>query len=405
MDNPLQSLDSTVSIPISETSMSNSKWPNIAIIGAAAFLHASKLLGSHNFKLCLCSLDIQTNSTKLAETPDLSNVPSEYHEFADIFSKTKAEILPPHCPYNLKINLEEDAQPLVGPIYSLSASEQEALKEFIEENLNMGFIWPISSPHGAPVLFIKKKDGSLRLCVNFCRLNCIFKKDHYPLLLISDLLDSSRKAQVYSKIDLHHAYHLVCIANGDEWKTAFRTRYRSFKWSVMPFGLTNAPAAFQRFMNDIFSDLLDVCVVIYLDDILIYSNNMSEHHRHVKEVFKCLHKTGLYAKAEKCEFHSESVKYLGYILSPSGLTMSDDKVKIIQDWPEPKKVKDIQSFLCFANFYCWFIFNYLDVVIPLTRLIWKNIPWKFNSSCQDAFNSLKKAFTSGPILTHWIPNT
>ena len=173
----------------------------------------------------------------------------------------------------------------------------------------------------------------------------------------------------------------------------------------MPFGLTNAPAAFQRFMNDIFSDLLDVCVVIYLDDILIYSNNMSEHHRHVKEVFKCLHKTGLYAKAEKCEFHSESVKYLEYILSPSGLTMSDDKVKIIQDWPEPKKVKDIQSFLCFANFYCWFIFNYLDVVIPLTRLIWKNIPWKFNSSCQDAFNSLKKAFTSGPILTHWIPNT
>ena len=136
----------------------------------------------------------------------------------------------------------------------------------------------------------------------------------------------------------------------------------------MLFGLTNAPAAFQRFMNDIFSDLLDVCVMIYLDDILIYSNNMSKHHWHVKEVLKRLYKAGLYAKAEKCEFHSESVEYLGYILSPSGLTMSDDKIKIIQDWPEPKKVKDIQSFLGFANFYCQFIFNYSDIVILLTCL-------------------------------------
>ena len=136
----------------------------------------------------------------------------------------------------------------------------------------------------------------------------------------------------------------------------------------MPFGLTNAPTAFQQFMNDIFSDLLDVCVMIYLDDILIYLNNMSEHHWHVKEVLKCLHKAGLYTKAEKYKFHSESVEYLKYILSPSGLTVSDNKVKIIQDWPEPKKVKNIQFFLGFANFYCWFIFNYLNIVIPLTHL-------------------------------------
>ena len=121
-------------------------------------------------------------------------------------------------------------------------------------------------------------------------------------------------------------------------------------------------------MNDIFSNLLDVCVIIYLDDILIYSNNMSEHHRHVKEVLKYFHKAGLYAKTKKCKFHSESVEYLKYILSPSGLTMSDDKIKIIQDWLEPKKVKDIQSFLGFTNFYHWFIFNYSDIVILLTCL-------------------------------------
>ena len=292
--------------------MSNSKQPNIAIISAAAFLRISKLLGSNNFELCLYSLDIQANSVKLAEAPDLSNIPSEYHKFANVLSQTKAEILPPHHPYDLKINLEEGAQPPVGPIYSLLASEQESFKEFIEENLNMGFIQPTSSPHSAPVLFVKMKDGSLHFCVNFHRLNHISKKDRYPLLLISDLLDSPRKAQVYSKIDLCHAYYLVCIADGDEWKTAFRTCYESFEWSVIPFGLTNTPTAFQQFMNGIFSDLLDVCVVIYLDDILIYlNNNMSKHHWHVKEVLKRLCKAGLYAKAEKCEIPLQVSKISG----------------------------------------------------------------------------------------------
>ena len=149
------------------------------------------------------------------------------------------------------------------------------MKEFIDENLTNGFICSTSSPHGAPVLFVKKKDGSLRLCVDFRELNKITKKDQYPLPLISDLLDSPRKARIYTKIDLRHAYHLVCIAEGNEWKTTFRTHYGAFEWSVMPFRLTNAPAAFQRFMNDMFSDLLDVCVVVYLDDILIYSNNIT----------------------------------------------------------------------------------------------------------------------------------
>ena len=142
--------------------------------------------------------------------------------------------------------------------------------------------------------------------------------------------------------------------------------------------------------------------MIYLDDILIYSNNMSKHHWHIKEVLKHLYKAGLYAKVEKCEFHSESVEYLGYIFYSSGLTMSNDKVKIIQDWLELKKVKDIQSFLGFVDFYYQLIFNYSNIVIPLTCLTWKNIPWKFDSSCCNAFNSFKKAFTSTPILTHWI---
>jgi len=197
---------------------------------------------------------------------------------------------------------------------------------------------------------------------------------------------------------------LVRIAKGDEWKTAFWTRYSAFEWSVMPFGLTNALASFQRFMNDLFSDLLDVCIVVYLDDILIYSNDITQHREHVKEVLKRLQKAGLYVKAEKCEFHSDSVEYLGYVLSPFGLTISDAKVKTIQEWPEPKKVKDIQSFLGFANFYRCFIFNYSNIVIPLTRLTRKDASWNFDENCRKAFNTLKQAFTSAPILTHWVPD-
>ena len=157
-------------------------------------------------------------------------------------------------------------------------------------------------------------------------------------------------------------------------------------------------------MNDIFSDLLDVCIVVYLDDILIYSDNITQHWSHVKEVLKWLWKAGLYTKAEKCEFHSDSVEYLGYVLSLSGLTMSNTKVKTIQEWPEPKKVKDIQFFLGFTNFYRRFIFNYSDIVIPLTCLTRKNTSWNFDDDCRIAFNTLKQAFTSAPIFMHWVLN-
>jgi len=230
------------------------------------------------------------------------------------------------------------------------------------------------------------------------------KKDRYPLSLISNLLDSPCKACIYTKIDFWHAYHLVCIAEGDKWKTTFCTCYGAFKWLVMLFGLTNAPATFQCFINNIFSDLLDVCIVVYLDNILIYSDDITQHQSHVKEVLKWLWKAGLYTKAEKCEFHSDSIKYLGYVLSLSSLTMSDAKVKTIQEWLEPKKVKDIQFFLGFANFYRHFIFNYSDIVIPLTCLTRKNTLWNFDDDCRIAFNTLKQAFTSAPIFTHWVPD-
>jgi hypothetical protein len=363
------------------------------------------LEGSTQFSIYLRPSGVDLRSATLSsDPPDLSKIPSEYHDFADVFDKGKASQLPPHRPYDLKIELEEGTSPPLGTIYSLSPVELEALRKFLDENISYGLLRSSSSPHGAPVLFVKKKDGSLRLCVDFRGLNQITKKDRYPLPLIADLLDSPSRAKVYTKIDLRSAYHLVRIAEGDEWKTAFRTRYGSYEWLVMPEGLTNAPAAFQRFVNSVFADMLDVCVIVYLDDILIYSQDLASHKKHVREVLLRLRKHRLYAKPEKCAFHTTSVEYLGYLLSPDGLTMSSEKIQAIVDWPEPRKVKDVQSFLGFANFYRRFIFNYSDIVVPLTRLTRKGVLWDFSEDCRKSFETLKKAFTSAPVLTHWIPN-
>jgi len=398
-DNP------TPNIPETPETLTATPKVDISLVNAVAYLRACELPGTQQFTLNLKDFSARASSTSQSTPADLSSIPEEYHDFADVFDKVKADTLAPHRPYDLKINLDENSIPPLGHMYSLSQTELVALREFIDEHLATGFIRPSRSPYGAPVLFVKKKDGGLRLCVDFRGLNKITKKDRYPLPLITDLLDSSGKARIYTKIDLQHAYHLVRIAEGDEWKTAFRTRYGSFEWQVMPFGLTNSPAAFQRFMNDIFADMLDVCVIVYLDDILIYSDNMELHQKHVREVLRRLRQNGLFAGVNKCTFHADTVEYLGYILSPTGLSMDPTKVQTIQDWPEPRKVKDIQSFLGFANFYRRFIHEYSDIVIPLTRLTRKDLKWNFSAACRDAFEKLKTAFLSAPVLTHWIPDT
>src|SRR5260221_12094318 len=300
------------------------------------------------FHTSLDQLEAKAASTAQPEDT-LSRVPQEYHEFRNVFSGEKANVLAPHRPYDLKINLEEGTKPFHGPIYLLSPLELTVLREFLEENVRNGFICPSKSPWGSPVLFIKKKDGSLCLCVDFCALNRVTEKDHYPLPLIPDLLNSPGLARIYSKIDLKHAYHLVRIVEGDEPKTTFRTRYRSYEWRVMPFGLTNAPAVFQRFINEVLGNLLDICVVGYIDDILIYSDSIDQHRDHIQEVLRRLQEAGLYANPKKCNFHTDTVEYLGFILTPTGLHMDPAKVAAIQNWPEPRNVRDVQSFLGFTN--------------------------------------------------------
>lgn len=178
-------------------------------------------------------------------------------------------------------------------MYFLSPTELEALCTFVDRNLNNGFIHPSKSPHGAPILFVKKKSGELGLCIDYYSLNQISKKDRHLLPLLSDLLDTPKKGCVCTKIDLCHTYHLGHIADREEWKATFHTHYGSYEWLVVLFSLTNAPMTFQWFMNNIFLDLLDICVIVYLDDILIYSDDMLQHRAHVKEVLQRLSTNGL----------------------------------------------------------------------------------------------------------------
>jgi len=312
-------------------------------------------------------------------------------------------VLPPHRPYDHKIQLEPGTTPPFGPLYTLSETELKALDEYIKENLTKGYIQASTSPAGAPILFVKKRDGSLRLCVDYRGLNKITIKNRHPLPLIGESLDRLRSATVFSKLDLRAGYNLVRIAEGDEWKTAFRTRYGHFEYRVMPFGLTNAPATFQHLMNDVLRDFLDDFVVVYLDDILIFSTSLDEHKRHVRRVLERLRDNGLFAKPEKCAFHQREIEYLGYLVSPDGVKMDPKKVSAILDWPEPTNVTQLQAFLGFANFYRRFIHSYSKVAVPLTRLLKKDRKFDFDDAARQAFQQLKTAFTTAPVLAHFQP--
>lgn len=335
---------------------------------------------------------------------DAKLVPSIYHSYLDVFSKKLADKLPEHRSFDHRIPVEDGKHPPYGPIYSLSDKERLALREYLDDNIAKGFIVPSESPAAAPILFVKKKDGTLRLCVDYRGLNKITIKNRYPLPLISDLLDRLRVAKVYTKIDLRGAYNLLRIAKGEEWKTAFRTRYGLFEYKVMPFGLTNAPASFQHLMNHNFRDMLDQFVICYLDDILIYSPDLDTHQKHVEQVLARLRSVGLYAKAEKCEFHTDKVEFLGFVATPGGITMDQTKVQTVLDWPTPGNLRDVRAFLGFANFYRRFIRSYSSIAHPLTQLTRKELTFAWTSAEQYAFDTLKAAFTSADLLRHFDPD-
>ena len=223
-------------------------------------------------------------------------------------------------------------------------------------------------------------------------------KNAYPLPLINEMLDRIANSMIYSTLDLKDAYWLIQIKQGDEWKTAFRTRYGLFEYLVMPFGLSNAPGTFQAHVNKCFSDMLDIFVQIFLEDFLIYSANKEEHVQHIRAVLKrCIEKQ-LRVNLKKCRFHTEKVEFLGYEVTPTGVNMILDRVQTIREWQPPTNVKSLQSFLGFCNFYRGFIRSYLEITTPLTNLTQKDRVWQWTEECDAAFNALKDAFSNGEIV-------
>jgi hypothetical protein len=275
------------------------------------------------------------------------------------------------------------------------------LDQYIKDNLRKGFIRHSQSPAAAPILFVKKPDGSLRLCVDYRGLNKITIKNRYPLPLITELLDKCGNAKYFTCFDLRDGYHLLRMAMGEEWKTAFRCRYGLYEYSVMPFGLCNAPGTFQHFVNDKFRDYLDEFLVIYLDDLLIYSDTLEEHKRHVRLVLKRLQEAGLYVKPQKCQFHATKVSFLGFMISSEGIHMDPAKVEAVLGWERPKSPHDIQIFLGFANFYRRFIKGYSKITAPLTNLTRKDVKFRWSQEAEESFSSLKQAFCTAPILRHF----
>lgn len=330
-------------------------------------------------------------------------IPKEYKEFEELFKDKEVGQLPPRRSFDHAIPIQKDKTVPFGPLYKLAPKELDELKKYINENLEKGFIEKSTSPAGAPVLFVKKKDGSLRLCVDYRKLNDISIKNRCPLPLIDETFDQLKDATIFTKLDLKGAYNLVRIAKGDEWKTAFRTRYGHFQYNVMPFGLTNAPATFQSLINEVLREHLDDFVVTYIDDILIYSKNKKEHQQHVKTIMKKLMDAQLQVKLSKCEFNKNEVEFLGFIISGNEIKMDPKKIKSIVEWKSPKSAHDIQIFLGFANFYRRFIQNYSKVVAPITKLLKKDEQnkWEWTNDAESAFQLLKEMFISEPVLKHF----
>lgn len=332
-------------------------------------------------------------------------LPAEYSDYADVFSEAGADILPPLRTYDLEINLcDESKPPPFKPIYNLSPKESLSLKEWIGEQLRKGFIRPSKSPAAAPVFFVSKKDGGLRPCVDYRELNALTIKDRYPLPLISQILDRLAGAQWFTTLDLRGAYNLIRVKPGHEWKAAFRTPFGHFEPLVIPFGLSNAPAVFQRFINDVLKDLIDISVIVYLDDILVFSKTMTDHIYHVREVLKRLQQASLFAKLDKCSFHRDSASFLGYVVGRGGIRMCPSKTASIADWPRPRSVKATQSFLGFVNFYRRFVPRYSGIARPLTELTKKDVPFIWNEKCEQAFADLKGAIMKDVLLVHADPS-
>ncbi|KAK1602009.1 hypothetical protein QYE76_027114 [Lolium multiflorum] len=280
--------------------------------------------------------------------------------------------------------------------YRTNPEETKEIQKQVQALLDKGYIRISLSPCAVPVILVPKKDGTWRMCVDCRAINNITIRYRHPIPRLEDMLDELSGAAVFSKIDLRSGYHQIRMKEGDEWKTAFKTKFGLYEWLVMPFGLTNAPSTFMRLMNHVLREFIGKFVVVYFDDILIYSRNESDHTIHIRHVLQVLRDNQLYGNLEKCTFCKDKVIFLGYVVSQHGVEVDESKIEAIQNWPTPMNVSQVRSFHGLAGFYRRFVPNFSTIAAPLNDLTKKGVVFEWGAAQDHAFDELKRLLTSAP---------
>jgi hypothetical protein len=364
--------------------------------GIISCTNKTVLLTDHQGKLVSCQ------AQPPAKDPMVFNLAVEsisvVEEFMDEFPEELLR-MPLEREVEFYIDLIPDTAPIAKRPYRMAPTKLAELKLQIAELQQKGYIRSSSSPWGASVLFVTKKDGSMRMCIDYRSLNEVTIKNMYPLPRIDDLFNQLQGAKYFSKIDLRSGYHQLRIKEADIQKTTFVTRYGQYDFTVMPFGLTNAPAFFMNLMNKVFMEELDKFVVVFIDDILIYSKSREDHEHHLWIVLERLRAHQLYTKLSKCEFWLEKIAFLGHILTAEGIEVDSSKVEAVSKWKQPSNVSEVRSFLGMAGYYRRFIKGFSSIARPMTELPKKDNKFVWTPKCEESFQIIKKKLTTASVLT------
>jgi len=328
--------------------------------------------------------------------PEIASVLREY---ADVFPAKLPAGLPPERDVDHRIEIDETVPPPVAKGYRMSPKEEQELQRQLRELLDLGHIERANSPFASAVLFAKKKDGTMRLCVDYRALNQITRKDKYPLPRIDEQIDNMRESTVFSKLDLISGYHQLRVAREHVQRTAFVTRFGTYQFRVMPFGLTNAPATFQRLMNFLFANHLSTFIKIYLDDIVLHSRTLEEHAQHLRAALSILRANKLYCKPPKCIFARSEIPFCGFLVGREGIRPMPEKIEVLRTWPRPRDVQSIRRYLGFVGFYQKFVRNYAKIALPMTNLLAKDVPFTWGAEQQTAFDKIRDVLVTGTLLT------
>jgi hypothetical protein len=329
---------------------------------------------------------------------DASIVVSLLQEYEDVFPNDVPSGLPPIRGIEHQIDFVPGATIPNRPTYRSNPEETKELQRQVEELMAKGHVRESMSPCAVPMLLVPKKDGTWRMCVNCRAINNIMVKYRHPIPRLDDMLDELHGSCIFTKIDLKSGYHQIRMKEGDEWKIAFKTKYGLYEWLVMPFGLTNAPSTFMRLMNHALRAFLGRFVVVYFDDILVYSKSLDEHIGHLHCVLDVLRKEKLYANLKKCSFCLDKVVFLGYVVSTKGIAVDEEKVKAIKEWPTTKSITEVRSFHGLTSFYRRFVKDFSTLAAPLTEIVKKSVGFKWGSEQDHAFLEIKERLCGAPLL-------